>query len=119
MTRRKLPDERRGLTHRAVIGGHKVYLTTGEFEDGTLGEIFISVDKQGGALRVYDALAIAISIGLQHGVPLEDYVDKLRGMQFEPAGVTGDAEIPMAKSIPDFVARYLELRYTTKGENNV
>ena len=109
----RLLPERPGRTHRVEIDGTKVYVTTGEYEDGTLGEVFIRIDKEGGRLRVYDALAIAISIGLQHGVPLREYVDKLRNLQMEPRGWTRNPEIPSAKSICDYLARFLEARYLT------
>ncbi|SVD70668.1 uncharacterized protein METZ01_LOCUS423522, partial [marine metagenome] len=86
--RRKLPQRRKGYTQKAVVGGHKVYLRTGEYEDGSLGEIFIDMHKEGSAFRsLMDSFAIAISLGLQHGVPLENYVDAFTFTRFEPNGI--------------------------------
>jgi ribonucleoside-diphosphate reductase alpha chain len=111
MRKNKLPTTRRSITKRFVIGEKKFYLTAGEYPDGTLGEIFIRIDKEGSRLRVYDALAITVSIGLQHGIPLSEYCDKLIGLGFEPAGVTSDPDIPFAKSPVDFIFRWLKNRY--------
>jgi len=113
-----LIPERSGKTRRVVIAQHKIYLITGEFDDGTLGEIFIRIDKEGSELRVYDALAIAISIGLQHGIPLETFAEKLCYQKFEPAGVTNDTEIPLADSIVDYIFKKLTLWYGKKTEDN-
>ena len=85
--RERLPDRRKGYTQKAVVGGHKVYLRTGEYEDGRLGEIFIDMHKEGAAFRsLMNNFAIAISVGLQYGVPLEEYVDAFTFTRFEPAG---------------------------------
>ncbi len=85
--RERMPDRRKGYTQKAVVGGHKVYLRTGEYEDGRLGEIFIDMHKEGAALRsLMNNFAIAISLGLQYGVPLEEYVDAFTFTRFEPAG---------------------------------
>jgi len=113
--KKRLEINRKAITKRFEIGGKKVYLTTGEYSDGKLGEIFIRIDKEGSRLRVYDCLAIAVSIGLQHGIPLSEYCDKLMHMGFEPSGVTSDPEIPFSKSIVDYIFRFLNLRYTDTG----
>jgi ribonucleoside-diphosphate reductase alpha chain len=119
--RKRLPDERTGLTrseHLAAVGGAKVEITTGEYENGSLGEIFLRVDKEGSVLRAYEMTAIAISIGLQYGVPLKVFIDKFKHQQLEPAGMTSDPDIPIADSIIDFVAKFLEKEYLLKGEKN-
>ena len=113
-TRRKLPVTRSGNVHKVAIGGTNVYIRTGEYDNGELGEVFISLDKHGKALRVYDCLAIMISLSLQWGVPLSDIVDKLKGQTMQPNGVTSNPEIPIAKSISDYLARWLELKYLKK-----
>ena len=85
--REKMPHRRKGYTQKAVVGGHKVYLRTGEYDDGRLGEIFIDMHKEGAALRSFiNNFAIAVSLGLQYGVPLEEYVDAFTFTRFEPAG---------------------------------
>src|SRR5207247_6787909 len=86
--RERLPDRRKGYTQKAIVGGHKVYLRTGEYEDGRLGEIFIDMHKDGAAFRsLMDGFAIAISVGLQYGVPLEEFVEAFTFTRFEPAGM--------------------------------
>ncbi|TAM75571.1 hypothetical protein EPN44_08920 [bacterium] len=111
--RRRMPHRRSGYTQKAVIGGHKVYLRTGEYEDGTIGEIFIDMHKEGAAFRaMMNNFAIAISLGLQHGVPLEEYVEAFTFTRFEPNGpVTGHENIKMATSIIDFIFRELAVSY--------
>jgi ribonucleoside-diphosphate reductase alpha chain len=111
--RQKLPARRKGYTQKASVGGHKVYLRTGEYEDGHLGEIFIDMHKEGAAFRsLMNNFAIAISIGLQYGVPLEEYVDAFTFTRFEPAGaVEGNASIKMATSILDYLFRELAVSY--------
>jgi ribonucleoside-diphosphate reductase alpha chain len=111
--RRKLPGRRKGYTQKATIGGHKVYLRTGEYEDGRLGEIFIDMHKEGAAFRsLMNNFAMAISIGLQYGVPLEEFVEAFTFMRFEPAGVVkGNDAIKMATSISDYVFRELAISY--------
>jgi len=112
MIKTKLKPTREGYVHSVEIDDHKLYIRTGEYDDGTLGELFIALDKEGTELRVYDAVAIAISIGLQYGVPLSDYVDKFEHMQMQPRGFTTNPEIRNAKSIPDYlVAKWLRLKY--------
>ncbi len=111
--REKLPGRRKGYTQKAVVGGHKVYLRTGEYEDGRIGEIFIDMHKEGAALRsLLNNFAIAISLGLQYGVPLEEYVDAFTFTRFEPQGpVQGNDTIKYATSILDYVFRELAISY--------
>ena len=111
--RRKLPERRKGYTQKATIGGHKVYLRTGEYEDGKLGEIFIDMHKEGAAFRsLMNNFAMSISIGLQYGVPLEEFVEAFTFTRFEPAGaVKGNDAIKMATSISDYVFRELAISY--------
>ncbi len=111
--REKLPDRRKGYTQKAVVGGHKVYLRTGEYQDGRIGEIFIDMHKEGAAFRsLMNNFAIAISVGLQYGVPLEEYVDAFTFTRFEPAGfVQGNDAIKNATSILDYVFRELAISY--------
>jgi ribonucleoside-diphosphate reductase alpha chain len=112
-SRRKLPARRKGYTQKASIGGHKIYLRTGEYEDGTAGEIFIDMHKEGAAFRsMMNNFAIAISIGLQYGVPLEEFVDAFTFTRFEPSGlVEGNEAIKMSTSILDYVFRELAISY--------
>jgi ribonucleoside-diphosphate reductase alpha chain len=117
-TRRKLPDRRKGYIQKAAVGGHKVYIHTGEYEDGELGEIFIDMHKEGAAFRsLMNNFAIAISIGLQYGVPLEEFVDAFIFTRFEPAGaVTGNDSIKSATSILDYIFRELGVSYLDRHE---
>jgi ribonucleoside-diphosphate reductase alpha chain len=114
--REKMPDRRKGYTQKAVVGGHKLYLRTGEYEDGRLGEIFIDMHKEGAALRsLLNNFAIAISLGLQYGVPLEEYVDAFTFTRFEPSGpVQGNDSIKYATSILDYVFRELAVSYLSR-----
>ncbi|MDJ1465973.1 vitamin B12-dependent ribonucleotide reductase [Nitratireductor sp. GZWM139] len=116
--REKLPNRRKGYTQKAVIGGHKVYLRTGEFDDGRLGEIFIDMHKEGAAFRaMMNNFAIAISLGLQYGVPLEEYVEAFTFTKFEPAGmVIGNDAIKNATSILDYVFRELAVSYLGRSD---
>ncbi|MGY6707614.1 MAG: TSCPD domain-containing protein, partial [Rhizobiaceae bacterium] len=116
--REKLPNRRKGYTQKAVVGGHKVYLRTGEFDDGRLGEIFIDMHKEGAAFRaMMNNFAIAISIGLQYGVPLEEYVEAFTFTKFEPAGmVQGNDAIKNATSILDYVFRELAVSYLERND---
>lgn len=111
--RQKMPSRRKGYTQKATVGGHKVYLRTGEYEDGELGEIFIDMHKEGAAFRsLMNNFAIAISLGLQYGVPLEEYVEAFTFTRFEPAGlVTGNETIKNATSILDYIFRELAVSY--------
>ena len=114
--REKMPDRRKGYTQKAVVGGHKVYVRTGEYDDGRLGEIFIDMHKEGAALRSFiNNFAIAVSLGLQYGVPLEEYVDAFTFTRFEPAGpVQGNDSIKYATSILDYVFRELAVSYMSR-----
>lgn len=116
--RRRLPDRRKGYIQKATVGGHKVYLHTGEFEDGDLGEIFIDMHKEGAAFRsLMNNFAISISIGLQYGVPLDEYVDAFVFTRFEPAGeVTGNDRIQRATSILDYIFRELAVSYLDRND---
>ncbi len=111
--RQKLPNRRKGYTQKAVVGGHKVYLRTGEYDDGSLGEIFIDMHKEGASFRsLMHNFAMAISIGLQYGVPLEEFVDAFVFTRFEPSGpVSGNDTIKMATSILDYIFRELAISY--------
>ena len=111
--RERMPDRRKGYTQKAVVGGHKVYLRTGEYDDGRLGEIFIDMHKEGAALRSFiNNFAIAVSLGLQYGVPLEEYVDAFTFTRFEPSGpVQGNDSIKYSTSILDYVFRELAVSY--------
>ncbi|MBN2490546.1 MAG: adenosylcobalamin-dependent ribonucleoside-diphosphate reductase [Planctomycetes bacterium] len=111
--RRRLPKRRLGFTQEARVGGTKVYLRTGEYDDGTLGEIFLDLAKEGAALRsMMNCFAISVSLGLQHGVPLKEFVDCFTFTRFEPQGrVTGHPNIKMATSVVDYIFRVLDLEY--------
>ncbi len=116
--RRRLPFRRAGYTQKAVIGGHNVYLRTGEYEDGALGEIFLDMHKEGAAFRsMMNCFAIAVSLGLQHGVPLEEYVDAFLFTRFEPNGIVqGNPCIKMTTSIIDYIFRELAVTYLERHE---
>ncbi|MEM9223926.1 MAG: vitamin B12-dependent ribonucleotide reductase [Pseudomonadota bacterium] len=116
--RESMPNRRKGYTQKAIIGGHKVYLRTGEFDDGRLGEIFIDMHKEGAAFRaMMNNFAIAISLGLQYGVPLEEYVDAFTFTRFEPAGfVQGNEAIKNATSILDYIFRELAVSYLGRND---
>ena len=116
--RERLPDRRKGYTQKAVVGGHKVYLRTGEYDDGRLGEIFIDMHKEGAAFRsLMNNFAIAVSVGLQYGVPLDEFVDAFTFTRFEPAGpVRGNEAIKNATSILDYLFRELAVSYLGRFE---
>jgi ribonucleoside-diphosphate reductase alpha chain len=116
--RRRLPDRRAGYTQKARIGNHKMYLRTGEYEDGTLGEIFLDMHKEGAAFRsMTNCFAIAVSLGLQHGVPLDEFVDAFLFTRFEPNGVVqGNPHIKMCTSIIDYIFRELAITYLERYE---
>ncbi len=117
--RRKLPDERQSLTHKFSIGGHEGYITVGLYEDGTPGEVFISMAKEGSTISgLMDTLATSISYGLQYGVPLKFFVDKFSHVRFEPSGWTGNQQVPYAKSIIDYIFRWLGARFLGITEQN-
>ncbi len=110
--RRKLADERQSVTHKFSIGGHEGYITVGLYEDGTPGEVFISMAKEGSTISgLMDTLATSISYGLQYGVPLKFFVDKFSHVRFEPSGWTGNQQVPYAKSIIDYIFRWLGARF--------
>jgi ribonucleoside-diphosphate reductase alpha chain len=112
VNRAKMPNTRSSVTHRFNIGGHKGYITAGMYESGFIGEIFINVAKEGSTIRgLMDSFATAISIGLQHGVPLKVWVDKFSFTIFEPSGITDNPEIRMAKSIMDYIFRWLDRNF--------
>ena len=114
----RLPERRKGYTQKAVVGGHKVYLRTGEYEDGNLGEIFIDMHKEGAGFRaMMNNFAIAVSVGLQYGVPLDEFVDAFTFTRFEPAGmVQGNDSIKNATSILDYIFRELAVSYLDRTD---
>lgn len=107
----RLPDERKGLTHKVTISTTDVYITTGEYKDHKLGEVYITLSKEGNELRLMDAVAICISVALQHGVPLEAITSKLKYQRMGTAGVTDDPECRTVFSILDYLAKWLERKY--------
>jgi ribonucleoside-diphosphate reductase alpha chain len=112
LQRRKLPETRNAVTHKFAIAGHEGYITVGLYPDGQPGEIFITMAKEGSTLSgVMDSFALAISVALQHGVPLKIYVDKFSHVRFEPSGWTNNPEIPVAKSVIDYIFRWLGARF--------
>jgi ribonucleoside-diphosphate reductase alpha chain len=110
--RRKLPEERNSITHKFSIGGHEGYLTAGMYEDGSVGEIFLTMAKEGSTISgLMDSLAVTVSLALQYGVPLQFLVDKFAHVRFEPSGWTGNPQIPYAKSIVDYIFRWLGAKF--------
>jgi ribonucleoside-diphosphate reductase alpha chain len=117
--RRRLPDERASITHKFNVGGHEGYLTIGMYEDGTPGEIFLRMAKEGSTISgLMDSFATAISLALQYGVPLKDLVSKFSHLRFEPAGFTGNREIPMAKSLVDYIFRYMASKFMSQTDKD-
>ena len=115
--RRKLPSVRRALTHKFSIGGHEGYITVGMYDDGQPGEIFLVMAKEGSAISgLMDSFATAISLALQYGVPLRVLIDKFSHVRFEPSGHTGNPEIPFAKSIVDYIFRWLASKFLSTEE---
>jgi ribonucleoside-diphosphate reductase alpha chain len=116
--RKKMPRERESITHKFSVGGHEGYITAGKYEDGTVGEIFLTdIGKEGSTMRgLLNAYATAISLGLQYGVPLETFVQKFSYMRFEPEGMTQNPEIPFAKSLPDYIMRWVASRFIEDTE---
>ncbi len=113
--RKKLQNERSSITHKFSVGGHEGYLTVGKYEDGTPGEIFIKMAKEGSTLSgIMDAFALSVSIALQYGVPLRALVDKFVNSRFEPSGYTGNPEIRYAKSIVDYIGRWLGGKFISR-----
>src|SRR6266478_1386708 len=110
--RRKLPDERKSITHKFSIGGHEGYIIVGMYDEGEPGEVFIKMAKEGSTLSGFmDGLALSISIGLQYGVPLKALVDKLMNTRFEPSGFTENPNIRYASSVLDYIARWLGAKF--------
>jgi ribonucleoside-diphosphate reductase alpha chain len=115
--RKKLPEERNAITHKFSIGGHEGYITVGMFEDGTPGEIFLVMSKEGTVVSgLMDSFATAISLALQYGVPLKVLIDKFSHTRFEPSGMTGNKDIPIAKSVVDYIFRWLAIKFLTNEE---
>ncbi len=115
--RHKLPAERHSITHKFSIAGHEGYFTVGLYEDGTPGEFFIKMSKEGSTLSgIMDALALSISLNMQYGVPLEVLISKFTHSRFEPAGMTSNNEIPMVKSIMDYIGRWLAIKFLAREE---
>ena len=116
--RKRMPQERESITHKFNIAGHEGYITAGKYDDGTVGEIFLTdIGKEGSTMRgLLNAFATAISLGLQYGVPLEDFVRKFSYMRFDPEGMTQNPEIPFAKSMPDYIMRWLASRFIDDTE---
>jgi ribonucleoside-diphosphate reductase alpha chain len=112
LARRRLPDERRSITHKFSIGGHEGYMTVGMYDDGTPGELFVTMAKEGSVVSgLMDSFATSISMALQYGVPLRVLCDKFSHTRFEPSGFTGNPDIPIAKSITDYIFRWLSLKF--------
>jgi len=117
--RRRLPDERASITHKFNVGGHEGYLTIGLYPDGTPGEIFLRMAKEGSTISgLMDAFATAVSLALQYGVPLKDLVNKFSHLRFEPAGFTGNRDIPMAKSLVDYIFRYMATKFMSQADKD-
>jgi ribonucleoside-diphosphate reductase alpha chain len=115
--RKTLPAKRRGYTYKAKVGGQPLFLRTGEYGDGTLGEIFIDMAKEGATMRsLLNSFAIAVSVGMQYGVPLEEYVDKFIFTRFEPSGIVEHPNIKTATSVLDFVFRALAYEYLDRDD---
>jgi len=113
--RRKLPDERKSITHKFLVAGHEGYIIVGMYQEGTPGEIFIKMAKEGSTLSGFmDGVAVSISIGLQYGVPLRILVDKLTNTRFEPSGFTENPSIRYASSILDYLARWLGSKFISR-----
>lgn len=113
VTRKSLPETRRSVTHKFSVGGHEGYLTIGLHEDGRPGEIFLKISKEGSTISgLCQAFCRAFSLALQFGLSTEEAVRRFKGMRFEPMGHTSNPDIPEASSIIDYIARYIELRFT-------
>jgi ribonucleoside-diphosphate reductase alpha chain len=118
--RKRLPDERLSMTHKFEVGGHKGYLTVGYYEDGTPGELFIAMAKEGSTISgLMDAFAIALSVALQHGVPLKIFCEKYMYTRFEPSGITTNSDIPMASSLLDYIFRWLVIHHKDGVNTNI
>ena len=116
-TREKLPNDRTAITHKFEIGNHKGYMTVGLYDDGRPGELFIKMSKEGSTISgLLDSFATAISFAFQYGAPLQSLVDKFSHMRFEPQGFTKHSKIPIAKSITDYIFRWLEWRFISNAD---
>lgn len=112
-TRQSLPVTRESLTHKFSIGNHEGYLTIGLYTDGTPGEIFIKMSKEGSTMNgMCQAFCRAFSLAIQHGLTTQDAISRFKGMRFEPMGYTSNPDIPQADSVIDYVARYIEITFT-------
>jgi ribonucleoside-diphosphate reductase alpha chain len=110
--RRRLPEERNSITHKFWIGGHEGYITVGMYEDGSVGEIFLTMAKEGSTISgLMDSIAVTVSLALQYNVPLRFLVDKFAHVRFEPSGWMGNPQIPYAKSILDYIFRWLGTKF--------
>ena len=117
--RRRLPSERQSVTHKFEIAGHEGYITVGCYPDGQPGEMFVRMAKEGSTVAgLMDSMAISVSVALQYGVPLRDLVNKFAHVRFEPSGFTGNPEIPIAKSIVDYIFRWLGSRFLPKEDRD-
>jgi ribonucleoside-diphosphate reductase alpha chain len=115
--RQKLPDERHSITHKFSIAGHDGYITCGLYEDGSPGEIFVRMAKEGSTIAgLMDSFATAISLSLQHGVPLKLLIEKFKSTRFEPSGFTGNPEVPRTTSIMDYIFRWLDVKFVQPRE---
>jgi ribonucleoside-diphosphate reductase alpha chain len=115
--RRRLPDDRAALTHKFSVGGQEGYITVGLYEDGTPGEVFVKMSKQGSTVSgLMDSVAIAWSMALQHGVPVESLIAKYIDHRFEPSGFTGNPRIPMARSVVDYLARWMASKFLSEED---
>ena len=107
-----ISDERRAITHKFSIGGHEGYLTVGLYDDGSPGELFVTMAKEGSTISgLMDSFATAVSYALQYGVPLKFFVDKFAHVRFEPSGWTGNQDVPYAKSIMDYIFRWMAVKF--------
>ena len=112
LERRRLPPERPSVTHRFVVGGYEGFFTVGMYEDGKPGEMFVHVSKEGSTVSgLLDCLAVSVSLGLQHGIPIEKYVEKFSSVRFEPMGRTENPGIPEAESIVDYIFRWIGKKF--------
>jgi ribonucleoside-diphosphate reductase alpha chain len=117
LARRRLPDEREAITHKFSIAGHEGYITVGKFEDGTPGEVFITMSKEGSTVSgLMDSFATAISLAFQYGVPLKVLINKFSHSRYEPSGITNNPEVRFAKSITDYIFRWMALKFLPAGE---
>ncbi len=113
-TRRTLPPTRESITHKFSVGGHEGYLTVGLHDNGRPGELFLKISKEGSTVSgLCQAYCRAFSLAIQYGLPIEDAVERFKGMRFEPQGMTSNPEIPEATSLVDYIARFLELEFVT------